>query len=191
MMNLSTLLYYISLLSGYGNQCRDPKNNYKDCRVGQLTRWFYTYIAAKMEQKTITSGKGAGAYWMLWAWFWQMLTETFAWGTNFSIQTCNYGKYNASMRSKLPHIWHSFWDSNNVSYLCLELMIFKDQTVCQGWGLPVSGKGLPKVSSKEDFLFNRISNILEPIVYSIKRPNVPKAYRKAGYNLGWNLVLGQ
>ena len=37
-----TLLYYISLFSGYGwksiNQCRDPMNNNKDCRVGQLTR---------------------------------------------------------------------------------------------------------------------------------------------------------
>ena len=163
--------------------------------VGQLARWFYTYIAAKMVQKTITSGKDVGAYWMIRPWFWQMLAETFALGPNFSIQTCNYGKSYTSMGSKLPHIWHSFYDlhtdSNHVSYFCLELMIFKDQTVCQGWGLPVSGKGLPKVSSKEDFLFNRISNILEPIVYSIKRPNVPKAYRKAGYNLGWNLVLGQ
>ena len=36
----STQLYQISLLSGYGNldnQCRDPMNNNKDCRVGQLT----------------------------------------------------------------------------------------------------------------------------------------------------------
>ena len=32
------ILYYISLLSGYGNQCTDPINNNKDCRVGQLTR---------------------------------------------------------------------------------------------------------------------------------------------------------
>ena len=32
-----TLLYCASLLSGYGNRCRDPMNNDKDCRVGQLT----------------------------------------------------------------------------------------------------------------------------------------------------------
>ena len=96
----------------------------------------------------------------------------FRFGTNFSIQTCNYGKSYTSMGSKLPHIWHSFYDlhtdSNHMSYCCLELMIFKDQTVCQGWGLPVSGTGLPKVSPQEDFLFKRISNILELKVYSIK-----------------------
>ena len=33
----STQLYQISLLSGYGNQCKDPMDNNKDCRVGQLT----------------------------------------------------------------------------------------------------------------------------------------------------------
>ena len=110
---------------------------------------------------------------MLRAWFWQMLADTFAWGPNFSIPTCKCGKSNTSMRSKLPHIWHSFndlhTDSNSVSYLCLELMIFKEETVCQGWGLPVSGTGLPKVCSQEDFLFNRISNILELKVNSIKK----------------------
>ena len=173
MMNVSTLLYYISTLSGYGNQCRAPKINYKDCRFGQLTRWWYAYIAAKMVQKTITSGKDVGAYWMIRPWFWQMLAETFVLRPNFSIQTCKYGKSYTPMGSKLPHIWHSFYDlhtdSNHMSYCCLELMIFKDQTVCQGWGLPVSGTGLPKVSSQEDFLFNRISNILELIVYSIKQ----------------------
>ena len=42
----STLLYYISLLSGYGhldnlhNQCKDPMDNDRNCRVGQLTRPF-------------------------------------------------------------------------------------------------------------------------------------------------------
>ena len=38
----STLLYYISLLSGCGNpdnQCKDPMDNDKDCRVGQLTKF--------------------------------------------------------------------------------------------------------------------------------------------------------
>ena len=90
-MNVSTLLYYISTLSGYGNQCRAPKINYKDCRFGQFTRWWYAYIAAKMVQKIKTSGKDVGAYWMIRPWFWQMLAETFALGPNFSIQTCNYG----------------------------------------------------------------------------------------------------
>ena len=42
---VSTQLYQISLLSGYGNldnQCRDPMNNNKDCRVGQLTTIYAT-----------------------------------------------------------------------------------------------------------------------------------------------------
>ena len=40
MESSSTWTYYISFLSGYGNldnRCRDPMNNNKDCRVGQLT----------------------------------------------------------------------------------------------------------------------------------------------------------
>ena len=65
------------------------------------------------------------------------------------------------------HLTFILWFKSCV--MCLELMIFKDQTVCQGWGLPVSGTGLPKVGSQEDFLFNRISNILELIVYIIKK----------------------
>ena len=57
--------------------------DYKDCRFGQLTRWWYAYIAAKMVQKTITSDKDVGAYWMIRPWFWQMLAEIFALGLTF------------------------------------------------------------------------------------------------------------
>ena len=33
----STMLYYIYLGTEIDNQGRDPMNNYKDCRVGQLS----------------------------------------------------------------------------------------------------------------------------------------------------------
>ena len=39
-------VYFISVLSGYGNldnQCKDPMKNNKDCRVGQLTRIHLDY----------------------------------------------------------------------------------------------------------------------------------------------------
>ena len=43
----STKLFQISLLSGYGNldnQCKDPMNKNKDCRVGQLTKCAETFF---------------------------------------------------------------------------------------------------------------------------------------------------
>ena len=49
-VTFSTQLYYISLLSGYGNldnQCKDPINNNKDCRVGQLTRLHPGFLSVR------------------------------------------------------------------------------------------------------------------------------------------------
>ena len=62
-------LYYISLLSGYGNLCKDTiMNNNKDCRVGQLTNRDLHRADVGQTTGSFFPHKNVYSYFLFWKW---------------------------------------------------------------------------------------------------------------------------